>query len=433
MNNRVHQLLLAILGATLAASAFAQTTTTYATADYSLFPAKMNGGSINLGAADGGIEIASGNDPISFIDFKGNANLSADFRGRLMYGDNYWFTMYNDAQSDCVLMLASRRTNTYLNLAAGPNSDATGEFSFERTDTNKGNIYIGGNAAGNIVFRSGGYAYRMKIDASGNVGIGTTTLGWGTKLQVTGRGLFTGGSFDPGDGSPPGVSISYDGTAGHIEAIQTGVTSKPLEIQHYGNVGIGTASPTAKLDVAGNVRVGGDMILGGNFGGGNKMLLTSCSDTHFIRCNNWWTEFVSHPNQGWKFLSNGDADSNKECFRIVAGSGNVGIGTTNPTNKLEVNGTIRAKEVIVETTGWSDYVFAPGYKLAPLSEVEAHIASNGTLPGIPSAAEVAEKGVSVGDMQAKLLAKVEELTLHVIAQEKRIAQLEAENAALKTK
>jgi hypothetical protein len=108
--------------------------------------------------------------------------------------------------------------------------------------------------------------------------------------------------------------------------------------------------------------------------------------------------------------------------------GNVGIGTTNPTHKLAVNGTIKAKEVIVETTGWSDYVFADGYALQPLSEVEAHIKTNKRLPGIPSAAQVAEQGVSIGDMQAKLLAKVEELTLHIIAQEKKIAALEAKVA-----
>ena len=112
--------------------------------------------------------------------------------------------------------------------------------------------------------------------------------------------------------------------------------------------------------------------------------------------------------------------------------GNVGIGTINPTHKLAVNGTIKAKEVIVETTGWSDYVFADDYTLAPLSEVEAHIKTNKHLPGIPSAAQVSEQGISVGDMQAKLLAKIEELTLHQIAQEKRIAALEAENKRLRS-
>jgi hypothetical protein len=208
-----------------------------------------------------------------------------------------------------------------------------------------------------------------------------------------------------------------------------GVGNEVLRITSAGNVGIGTSTPTAKLDIAGNTRVGGDLILGGNNGGGNKLLLASTSDCHFIRSSGWWTEFVSHPNEGWKFISNGGADNYKECFRIAAGTGNVGIGTTNPTHKLAVNGTIKAKEVIVETAGWSDYVFADGYKLAPLSEVEAHIKANKHLPGIPSAAQVAETGVNLGDVQAALLAKVEELTLHLIAQQK---QMESQSRTLES-
>jgi hypothetical protein len=117
---------------------------------------------------------------------------------------------------------------------------------------------------------------------------------------------------------------------------------------------------------------------------------------------------------------------------IVNEAGNVGIGTSAPgAYKLAVNGTVRAKEVVVETTGWSDYVFADDYDLRPLSEVESHIKAHRHLPGIPSAAQVAEHGVNVGEMQAKLLAKIEELTLHQIQQEKRMSALEEQNRILK--
>jgi hypothetical protein len=114
----------------------------------------------------------------------------------------------------------------------------------------------------------------------------------------------------------------------------------------------------------------------------------------------------------------------------ISTAGYVGIGTTSPTYPLTVNGTVRAKEVIVDT-GWSDFVFAPDHRLAPLTEVEASIKADGHLPGIPSQGDVAAKGVSVGDMQAKLLEKVEELTLYVIAQDKRIQKLEEENRSLR--
>lgn len=116
---------------------------------------------------------------------------------------------------------------------------------------------------------------------------------------------------------------------------------------------------------------------------------------------------------------------------LIDASGNVGIGTSSPTQKLSVNGTIRAKEVIVETTGWSDYVFEDGYRLQPLVEVRETIKREKHLPGIPSAAEITQNGIGLGEMQAKLLAKIEELTLHVISQEQRIQALEAENVALK--
>jgi hypothetical protein len=119
------------------------------------------------------------------------------------------------------------------------------------------------------------------------------------------------------------------------------------------------------------------------------------------------------------FVVAGQGDA--ESFRVNR-AGNVGIGTTNPTQKLSVNGTVRAKEVIVDS-GWSDFVFDKSYKLKALSETEAFIKAEKHLPNIPSAQEVAEHGVSVGEMQAKLLAKIEELTLHVIEQNKRqIAQ-----------
>ena len=100
-------------------------------------------------------------------------------------------------------------------------------------------------------------------------------------------------------------------------------------------------------------------------------------------------------------------------------AGNLGIGVTNPTNKLEVNGTIRAKKVVVEPTGWPDFVFSPNYKLPDLQQIEEHIKEQGHLPDIPSEADVTEKGVDLVEMNAKLLQKVEELTLYLIEQNKQ--------------
>ena len=88
---------------------------------------------------------------------------------------------------------------------------------------------------------------------------------------------------------------------------------------------------------------------------------------------------------------------------------------------LIVDGTIHAKEVIVDlNTDLADYVFHPSYSLMPLHEVEQYVKTNSHLPEIPSAVEVSKNGMSIGEMQNKLLQKIEELTLYVIEQDKKI-------------
>jgi len=99
---------------------------------------------------------------------------------------------------------------------------------------------------------------------------------------------------------------------------------------------------------------------------------------------------------------------------VIDGNGNIGVGTPNPPEKFSVDGKIRAREVKVETASWPDYVFSKTYKLPSLQKTEEHIIRNGHLPGIPSAADVKSNGIDLGDMNAKLLQKIEELTLYVI-------------------
>jgi len=101
-------------------------------------------------------------------------------------------------------------------------------------------------------------------------------------------------------------------------------------------------------------------------------------------------------------------------------AGNVGIGTDAPTERLSVNGKIRAQEVKVETANWPDYVFAEGYQLPSLRETAEFIKRNKHLPGVPKAAEVEENGLSLGEMNKILMQKVEELTLHLIEKDKKI-------------
>ncbi|MGD0777470.1 MAG: hypothetical protein ABSC05_32150 [Candidatus Solibacter sp.] len=180
-----------------------------------------------------------------------------------------------------------------------------------------------------------------------------------------------------------------------------------ISVTSGGNVGIGTTSPNYPLDVANRL-----VNVSGNIPG------YLISDTQ--ASGRQWAIFSGHPAVGYfKIRDNSPSGGDR---LVIDTNGNVGIGTTNPQHLLHVAGTIGAEEVLVTSTG-ADYVFQPGYRLQPLSEVAAYIQANHHLPGIPSEAEVKQKGMGVGEMEAKLLAKVEELTLHMIQAQKENQEL----------
>lgn len=115
-------------------------------------------------------------------------------------------------------------------------------------------------------------------------------------------------------------------------------------------------------------------------------------------------------------------------------SDQIGINTNSvPAGyTLAVKGKTITEEVKVRTYGnWPDYVFAADYNLSPLSTLENDIKALGHLPGVPSAEEVEKDGFNLGEMDAILLEKVEELTLYLIQVNKKVEQLETENETLK--
>ena len=132
-------------------------------------------------------------------------------------------------------------------------------------------------------------------------------------------------------------------------------------------------------------------------------------------------------NNGYIHLFSNSGLTDSETFApdirfTVKNDGNVGIGTTTPTHKLEVNGTVRSQEVLVEASPWPDYVFEDDYILQPLEETEAYIKEHKHLPEIPSAEEMEANGVELGEMNRLLLKKIEELTLHQINLQKRLEE-----------
>jgi hypothetical protein len=101
-------------------------------------------------------------------------------------------------------------------------------------------------------------------------------------------------------------------------------------------------------------------------------------------------------------------------------NGNVGIGTATPTEKLSVNGNVRAREIKVENSNWPDYVFESGYDLPRLKDLKSYIEQNKHLPDIPSADQVKIEGLSLGEMNAQLLKKIEELTLYLLQKDQEL-------------
>ncbi|MEN1786410.1 MAG: hypothetical protein AAGF77_14935 [Bacteroidota bacterium] len=125
--------------------------------------------------------------------------------------------------------------------------------------------------------------------------------------------------------------------------------------------------------------------------------------------------------------------TNPTSFFTYTNSGRFGIGTTTPDSELSVNGNIHAKEVTIDLIGWPDYVFTEEYTLPTLEGVRTHIQEKGHLPHMPSAKEVAENGVELGEMNKLLLEKIEELTLYILKQDKALQQQETINQQLEAR
>ena len=195
----------------------------------------------------------------------------------------------------------------------------------------------------------------------------------------------------------------------------------PGDFHVYGKLGVGTTTPSTQLEV------NGAMKLTSTYG----YLTVSSTDANYMRFNTSLPAFhfnkplylqntvVRGTGRALLFYTN----TNTQCLTLL--DNRVGIGTSNPQYKLDVVGTIRAKEILVETTG-ADFVFAEDYQLRPLSEVKAFIAENKHLPEIKSAQEMQKNGVGINELQTQLLQKIEELTLYILQQEERIRALEAE-------
>lgn len=212
-----------------------------------------------------------------------------------------------------------------------------------------------------------------------------------------------------------------------------------------GKVGIGTISPSSQIEILAPAVTGGEKLLKLNVSdapndflqvinttnAGNIFMpaiwgsVTSGRTTslYLIAETNVENDIGTIPLAMFDSRVTGGMANNRPLFgwdsygsrrMTLLANGNLGINTSNPTEKLAVNGKIRAREIKVEVANWPDFVFLKDYDLPEFKDLENYISEHGYLPGIPSAEEVKSNGIELGAINAKLLQKIEELTLYVI-------------------
>ena len=334
------------------------------------------------------------------------------------------------------------------NATTGSANVFIGSQSGFNTTTGSANVFMGQQTG--ISNTTGAYNLFMGNGSGGanTTGSGNTALGDGSGLHTTSGqrnvsvGQYAGMNNQTGSDN---VFIGYGARAGAVNptnltnAVAIGANavvsqSNAIVLGNGANVGIGTSTPTARLEI--KTGIGG--MSGLKFTNLTGSSATTVNTTKFLTLDAAGNVILASYGVGGRvgvtdsfWEQNGNVLQNTSGDAVVIGNN---ISKTPVGYKLFVEGGIlteRLKIALNNTREWSDFVFAPGYRLRPLAEVETFVNTHRHLPGVPSADEVVKDGMDVGKMNAKLLEKIEETMLYLMQMNKRVEQLEKENRQLK--
>jgi hypothetical protein len=288
--------------------------------------------------------------------------------------------------------------------------------------------------------------------SSGNVGIGTTSPAAILHLHGANTRLRIGGTLNDQMG------IDFDANSGTVyHRIESHANNgffdfiagasggghnlrfftdggERLRITSDGKLGVGTTTPQTMLDVNGQSTFRNNVTA--NFGVTNRTTQMRDDGFYISRTSDglYVSKIIADNSMHYHTRSNHMFYNDGNLAMVIYEGAKVGIGTSqvNDANyKLFVETGIRTRKIKVDQQSWPDYVFHGTYNLRPLSEVESFIKKYQHLPDVPSAAQVTAEGIDLGDNQAVLLKKIEELTLYLIEQKKEIENLKKEVSGLK--
>jgi len=290
----------------------------------------------------------------------------------------------------------------------------------------------------------------LRIFSSGDIGIGIGTADAGHKLDVNGDVLIRSGNLRFGGSAWAGITQTclsthiFNGCGslgyitlgfGQVAGPATGVPDPLTVSQQVNSVGINTINPLAKLEItgAGTTNTTASFLVRNS---ANQYLMR-ITDTGYTGIGTYNPTAQLHTTGTVRFAGL-TGDNSQTRVLVSDANGNLSyrdastLAAGEPIrSSLAVNGPIKATELTLTAKNWPDYVFKKDYPLRSLPNLERYIDKNHHLPGVTPAREAQEKGVDIGDNQAVLLKKIEELTLYVIDQNKKIEALSKEVKSLK--